>query len=235
MNADPKTLRNTRIFSHLSDSSLEQLSEKLKKRHYGDGDTIFDQNDQGETYFIIAKGEVKLLMQAPSSQTITLAILETGDSFGELALLDNAPRSASAIALGATELFILYRKDFDAVVESDIANMRAMLQSLTSIIRRTNERLGDVAMLNVHGRVAKALIQLADQHGEQTDEGLVIKRELDVTDIAGHASMYPVHVEQILANMMFDHVIMRIGSTYTLLQPDQLRDTSVRAIRTDVN
>ena len=226
MQSDLEALKSTPMFSPLSEESLAPLAMRVNHRHLEPGDILFKQGDPGKALFIMGSGELKLTVSTASGQDITLAILGPGDAFGELALLDDMPRSATATASVASDVLTLSRDDFRDAIENEPVTLRALLDGLANIIRNMNQRLADVAMLNAYGRVAKVLLELCDRSGkEQEDGSVVIERDVDVTVIAGLAGMYPVHVEQILRDHQYDHVLrIREDGRYVGHRRDVLED-----------
>jgi CRP/FNR family cyclic AMP-dependent transcriptional regulator len=209
MQSDLEALKSTPMFSPLAVRSLAPLALRLKHRHLEPGEVLFRQGDPGKALFIIRNGELKLTVSTASGQDITLAILGPGDAFGELALLDDMPRSATATTSAASDILTLSREDFRDAIENEPVTLLALLDGLANIIRNMNQRLADVAMLNAYGRVAKVLLELCDSHGKVQENGsIVIERDVDFAEIAGLAGMYPVHVEQILR----DHQYVRVLS-----------------------
>ena len=226
MQSDLEALKRTPMFSPLAEESLAPLAMRVNHRHLEPDEVLFKQGDPGRALFIIHSGELKLTVSTATGQDITLAILGPGDAFGELALLDDMPRSATATANEASVVLTLSREDFRDAIENEPVTLRALLDGLANIIRNMNQRLADVAMLNAYGRVAKVLIELCQRDGEvQEDGSVVIKRDVDFKEVAGLAGMYPVHVERILREHQYNHVLrIREDGRYIIHRLDILED-----------
>jgi CRP/FNR family cyclic AMP-dependent transcriptional regulator len=134
------------VFAGLPRRFLGRIAARLFEKGYETGDVIFHEGDLGRGLFVILEGAVAIT-RAGSRGEQTLVTLAPGASFGELALIDDLPRSATARVLSPTRLLILYRTDFEALVEGDrtvaMAVMRNLLRTLAAYVRRTNAALAD--------------------------------------------------------------------------------------------
>jgi CRP-like cAMP-binding protein len=131
----------------LGASDREALAAAAKRRRFKRDEAIFDKDDPGESLFIIDKGSVRIYLPSPQGADLTLAMLGSGDFFGDMALLDGRPRSASAAALRETETVALDRADFTAVIRSRPEAAMAVLAAVAQRLRETNEMAGDLAFL----------------------------------------------------------------------------------------
>jgi CRP/FNR family cyclic AMP-dependent transcriptional regulator len=113
-----------------------------------------------------------------------LAILGAGDFFGELALLDDSPRSATAEALETTDTLTLHREDFRRYLSSNPDFAMHVLQTMAKHIRRLNSQLSDIFFLDLSGRLARTLLRLADEHGKEANGCTTIDLSLTQTDLA---------------------------------------------------
>lgn len=224
MQSDIDALQQTKFFQDLSAEHLAQLAMHVQHRHLNAGAVIFEEGDQGNALFIVADGEVKITVKSPTQRDITLALLGPGDAFGELSLLDNSARSASATATAPTELLVVHRRDFLALVDADTVALHALLSALARMIRNMNQRLADIAMLDVHGRMAKALFSLVERNGQRTDEGMLIDREVTIDDLAGLVGMYPAQVERLMRDYQYEYLLRYENQRITLLREDAFRE-----------
>ncbi len=148
---DPKIVERIRFLQSLQllkDLSTKQVGELLTEcieRQYNPGDTIFNEGDQGNALFIINSGFVAITKKGDGGEVHTLVNLGPGTHFGELALLDTLPRSASAVAIDQSSVLILYKANFDALVSkrADIGLpiMTAVAENLARQVRRLNEQV----------------------------------------------------------------------------------------------
>ena len=225
-----EVLRQTDYFADLPDPVLESLAERIKTRHFKDGETIFAKGSTGNAIFVIASGEVKISVTSTTQQEITLALLSVGDAFGELSLLDGGQRSASAIAEAETEVLALYRDDFLSVIDSDSAVLHGLLHVLARIIRRTNQRVVDAAMLDLAGRVSKVLLDMVRRHGQEVEGGILITRELSYRDVASMSGMYTGEAEKVLSNYQYESVVERQDDGRWLIRQKDVLERSVGGV-----
>jgi len=144
---DPKILRGIPLFSLLDDQELTALAQQLDQKSYLAGQLIISAGEPGDTMFIVESGKVELFLQDSIDEHVTLSIVERGELFGELSLLDKAPRSASGIAVENTILLIVDSHDLESLVQS---HPHAALDMLSMLGKRVRD-----ANLLVHDRVAR--------------------------------------------------------------------------------
>ncbi|HEY6960052.1 MAG TPA: Crp/Fnr family transcriptional regulator, partial [Candidatus Limnocylindria bacterium] len=138
--------------------------------------------DPGGHVFLIASGTVKISVQEEDGQEVVVALARGGDVFGELALFDDGPRSATVTALTETVAYALAKSDFTAIVERNPAAMRQLLATLARRIRRSTGHIEDLVFLDLPGRVAKFLV---DQNELSGSTGIVRLTQEDVAAFVG--------------------------------------------------
>jgi CRP-like cAMP-binding protein len=220
MQTDIESIKRTRLFGDLPETSVAQLAMRLGRTHKLAGDTIFKAGDAGNCLYIIAQGDVTIAMPGPVGQEVTLALLGPGEAFGELALLDEKPRSASAEASTEVELLTLRRDDFLEIIEREPAALRSILSNLADVIRTMNQRLSDVALLNAQHRLGKVFLSLIDRDGKPVSDGVIIDRALTAADLGGLAGLHVIHVQRILQDLEYDHVVSRDEDRWLVHRPD---------------
>ncbi len=177
-------LKQIPLFTSLTAEHLADLATKLGTRNYKAGETIFHKDDPGSVLYVIKGGQVKIATASAEGDEVILAILTDGDFFGELSLLDESPRSASAIAMAPTQAMVLQRKDFVDFLTRYPEIVGDILAALSRRLRGTDSLVEDVIFLDLPARLAKRLLQLANTHGIKTQEGLEINLKLTQQDIA---------------------------------------------------
>jgi CRP/FNR family transcriptional regulator, cyclic AMP receptor protein len=189
-------LRRYPLFAKLPDTELTSLAERARTRAFKRGETLFRKDDPGTHLYVMLDGAVKIALPGEFGQEALVAIMRQGDHFGELALFDGSPRSASATALDATRAALLARDDFLAFLETHPAAVRVVLDALAKTIRRLSDRVEDLIFLDVPSRVAKYLLDLAQQDG--TD-----KLELTLTqdELAAFIGASRVSVNRVLGDL----------------------------------
>lgn len=153
-------LHECRLFASLDERILGIVAAALRPRRFRRGETIFHADDPGDALFIVTSGRVKITIPpGDGSEPAILTTIAPGGFFGELALLDGAARSATAVALVAVETQVLHRDAFDQLVDEQPALRRALFEALASEIRRLTVQLGDLHFLDLPGRLARHLLR----------------------------------------------------------------------------
>lgn len=220
--SNSEALKKTELFDNLSDAAIELLASKARRLRYEPNHVIFRQGDPGTGMYVVTGGEVRIGLEALPGEDVIPTLMGPGEAFGELALLDDQPRSASATTTLDTELLMLSRGDFLELVDSDPRVNHAVLRALAAMIRRTNDRLSDVLM-SVHSRVSKALLLLAERHGVDHEKGILIDREVTDTELAGMTSLHRIEVERILRDYQYDDLIWVEEGRIVLRHPEKLQ------------
>jgi CRP/FNR family transcriptional regulator, cyclic AMP receptor protein len=191
-------LRRTRLFSGLSEPMLRVLAERAVERSFARHGRLFYQGDPGTGLFVVASGLVKVVVTSEDGEEMVLVTLGPGEALGELSVVDGGPRSASAEALEPTVALMITRPVLLDLAARDRALTEALLQVLGGLLRRLTEQASDLVFLDLPGRVAKLLAQLAAERGTQTPEGVELDANLTQTDLAGMVGASRQSVNQIL-------------------------------------
>jgi len=147
---DPKLLRDMQFFSDLSDVELSVVAAIVKKKDFKLGDTIFKESEDGQSIYVIRRGEVKACKIAPDGELFTLTIMKDGDIFGEMSFLDGRPRSATIVAVSDIETYMMDKADFETLVDNNprviFKLMKNIVFTIHSIVRGMNSRY--IEMIN---------------------------------------------------------------------------------------
>jgi len=181
---DTSYLKQVSLFANLADEDIHELMTAAKRRAFRSGEVIFHRDDPGQVLYMIKEGKVKICIISPDGQEISLAMFGKGECFGEFALLDGLPRSADAVALEKVECYTLQRSDFHNAIMKNPKIAIQVLEALTKRLRNTDNMVEDLIFLDVYGRVAKKLLELADAHGVKTDDGVRIEVRLTQQELA---------------------------------------------------
>ena len=155
-----EALQACRLFAGLDDAGIALCASALRVRKFRRGEVIFHEGDPGDSLSIVTKGSVKILVTPEDgAEPAILTTIVPGGFFGELALLDGSPRSATAVAVGAVETFILRRDAFDRLVDDQPAIRHALLGALAKEIRRLTAQIQDLHFLDLPGRLARHLLR----------------------------------------------------------------------------
>ena len=153
-------LQNIPLFASLTEADRERLAGLLRRKSIEKQELLFRQGDEGTAFYIILQGRIKISISR-RMEKVTLAILGPGEFLGEMALLDGLPRSADAMALEESQLYVLNRKDFLSILTANENAVHAILYSLSLRLRKTDDQLAEMCFLNLSARLAKKLVAMA--------------------------------------------------------------------------
>jgi CRP/FNR family transcriptional regulator len=181
---DLEVLRKAPLFTNLDDEVFSALTSELTEVELSRGASAFHEGDQGDQLYVIVSGKIKLGRTAPDGRENLLAILGPGEVFGEMALFNPAPRTATATAVSAARLAGLRHDNLRKVIQSTPEVSIQLLRALAQRLSKTNESLADLVFSDVPGRVAKALLDLADRFGRPANDGLLVAHDLTQEELA---------------------------------------------------
>jgi CRP/FNR family transcriptional regulator, cyclic AMP receptor protein len=153
------------FFAALEPADLERLSSYVRSVQVDRGEILFRKGDPGQSLFIVVEGLIKIGVPAADGRELVLNLMRAGEVFGEIALIDGAPRSADAVAMAPSELLVVERRDFLPLVEDRPGAAMRIISLLCRRLRSTSEQVEDVAFLDVSSRLAKALLRLSPTGG----------------------------------------------------------------------
>src|SRR5919205_2462506 len=172
--AVPAQMARSPVIGTLPAAVLEQLATTMHRRLYKRGQVIFHQDDPGASVHVIETGRVKVVLAALDGEELLLRVLGAGELFGELALLDGRPRSATVIALEDTVTHVLERSTFLDFLRTEPDAALDLCRALAELIRRLTEQVEDLALLDVPRRLERKLLELADAYGQPGPQGTLI-------------------------------------------------------------
>ncbi len=210
-------LKNVPFFRRLSKNEATSLAGRLIVRKFGSGQIVFHLGDPAGLLYIITSGKVKISHASSEGQEAVLAILGEGDFFGELALLDDSPRSATAEAIEPTETLTLHRDDFLDFLDNNPVFARHVLHILAVRIRHLNSQISDIFFLDLPARLARTLLFLAQQHGKQVNKGVRIDLSLTQTDLAEMTGATRVSINKALGRFRRSKWVQVDGRQLTIL------------------
>ena len=219
-------LRRVPLFDSLGDDEINALAELAFSRKFDKGQLIILADESGDTLFIIRKGRVKVSLIHEDGREFILSMLGEGEVFGELALLDDQPRSANVSALEETDLLMLRRTDFLQLVQGIPQIAVALLEELASRLRRTDEQVGGLALLTVHNRVAKTILRLAADRGVKSAAGIRIEERPTHQQLANMAGTTRETVTRALGQLEKDGYIICKGKEILILPDDSDLDVA---------
>ena len=181
-------LRNVPIFSDLKDNDLNIIADKMVSRSYDKGKMILLEQSQGETFFIIKSGAVKVTRQSDDGREVILAILGESDFFGEMSLLDGEGRSANIVSNEDSEVLTLSRSDFLDCLETYPKIAIALLEELAIRLRKSDQHIESLSLSDSEHRIAITLIRFAQELGTIKKGEVTIKNlpfQQDIANMAG--------------------------------------------------
>ncbi len=156
-----ESLRSIPLFSSVSDEDLTSLASLLIERRFPKDKTIVEESLPGDYMYVIAEGRVKVTKLSGDGREKILEFLDSGAFFGEMSLLDSAPRSASVTTLAETRVWALARKDFLSLLRKSPDLAMAVIQELTQRLRNENEQASSLSFQRVKDRTMGLLVRLA--------------------------------------------------------------------------
>ena len=170
----PNPVTGHSLLAHLETEELAKLSRFARTEHYPKGAVIFRKGEPGTSMMTVAEGRIKISASSRDGKEAVLAVLAKGDVLGEMAILDGGPRSADATALEPTELVVIDQRDFIPFLERNPKIAVRLLRLLSERLRRTSEQVEDRSFLSLSARLAKTLLDLADEDGLPVPEGIKV-------------------------------------------------------------
>jgi CRP/FNR family cyclic AMP-dependent transcriptional regulator len=171
MAVEIETLRQITLFEGLSPEVLQYVAERARQRTYRADEIIVHQDDPGETFYIVLQGTVKISSTLPDGNEVFLALLATGDTFGEISLIDTGGRSADVVTQEETTLVSISRPTFDYLLDNSPTFSRNLMRVLARRLRLANVRIQAHCTLDVYGLVARQILEFADLYGKELTNG----------------------------------------------------------------
>jgi CRP-like cAMP-binding protein len=174
LNANTIIARNS-LFRGLPEPTIAQIAALASRRTCKADSVVFMRGDPGDALYGVVTGRVRISTSGAGGKEVFLNIMEPGDAFGEIALLDGQPRTAAATTIAPTELMIIRREDFLALVKREPQLAVHLIELLCKRVRWTSEQSEDSSLLSVPARLAKRLLSLASSHGRKSAAGAQVK------------------------------------------------------------
>jgi CRP/FNR family transcriptional regulator, cyclic AMP receptor protein len=211
------------IFANLTANELTNLVRDFTRREFSAGDSIFQQGDSGEVLYLIELGQVRIFVQGRDGQELSVILHGPGDIFGEMALIDKLPRSASAVVTEAAVVYALTRDSFEEHTRRSPQLAHNFMTALSLRLRYSSEMVGNLALLDVSSRLARKLLDLAQTHGQPDGHGLKIDQALTQSELASLIGTTRESINKALGNFKKQNLIKVEQGTYTLLDPEALK------------
>jgi CRP/FNR family cyclic AMP-dependent transcriptional regulator len=190
-------LPNIPLFSDLEETEASALAGKMVMRHYPRNTIIISEGDHSDSLYCILSGRVKVFLNDEEGKEVILNDEGPGDYFGELALLDSGPRSASVVTLEDCKMAVISKADFEEFLSLHRDATRKIMRGLVKRLRALTDNVRSLALMDVYGRVARVLLELAVEEGD----ALVIRETLTQQDIASRVGASREMVSRILKEL----------------------------------
>ena len=216
-------LSRTPLFGALDEEGASALRGEMHSIEITRGERLFGEGDVGDKLYVVLEGKIKLTRTAADGRENLLSVIGPGEMFGELSLFDPRPRTQTATALTDTRLGALDHQALRDWVTDRPDMALHLLRALAQRLRRTNEVMTDLVFTDVPGRVAKALLDLADRFGLQRPDGLQVNHDLTQEELAQLVGASRETVNKALADFVGRGWIQLSAKSVLLVDPERLR------------
>jgi CRP-like cAMP-binding protein len=223
--ADPELLAKLELFADMSSEVLVKLAALMRPRRYARDEVIYLRGDPGTAFYVIVSGKVKITLTSPDGKELILRRLGPSDFHGELALLDDEPRSADAVATEPSVLLVLQRATFRQFLSDHPGVATKLLATVSQYLRRNAELIQDATFLDVPARLARILLELAGSQGatELPPPGAVIPDRLKQSELASLVGATRESINKWLGSFEKQGLIRYDKGQITLLRPSGLK------------
>ena len=208
----PAVLRTVPLFASFPEEQLRTLATVVSRRSATRGSIIIAAGDPTDSLYIVLSGRFKVMMSDAEGKEVILSILSGGEFFGEMGLIDDAPRSASVVAIEPCELLVITRRDFKRCMAENSEMAMAVMRGLVRRLREADRKIGSLALLDVYGRVARLLLDMA----ETVDGQRMVTKRLPKQDIAKMIGASREMVSRVMKDLQTGGYIEMRGSTIVL-------------------
>lgn len=218
------------LFAGLEADLLRRLAGLSETMTLARGDVLFYQGDEGDALYGIFDGSIRISLTSPDGKEFTINLMENGDVFGEIALLDGLSRTADARAGRDSRLMRIPRRAFLDLMDQEPRLMRHVIDMLCERIRVTTGEMTDVAFLDLRARLAKRLLDLSLSHGVEEGMGIRIGLTLTQTDVAQMLGVTREAVNKQIQTLVRSGLISMERGTITILARPKLSDIATAGL-----
>jgi len=196
------SLRRCALFAHAGDDALRALADGMRSRQFRRGEVVFHEGDAGDSLQVVTSGSVKIVLSSRGGEEAIIATLHPGEFFGELALLDGAPRSTTATAIEPTETLSLSRDAFLELLRRDPQIVEALLVSLAEVVRRLTGHVEELHFVDLPGRLAKLIARLGREQSPQGSGRVELTWPYTQSDLAAMVGGTRQSVNRVLSDLV---------------------------------
>jgi CRP-like cAMP-binding protein len=219
-------LARSPLFHGIDDDELTRIAGTMARRRFRKGEVIFHAGDPGDSLHVVVEGRVKITRESSDGDEAIVVILSPGDAFGELVLLDGAPRSASATAMEPTETMTMPRSAFAQLVDGASPFRWQLLTGIAQRVRRLTDQLAEVHFLDLAGRLALQLTRLAEEAMPGAKQDIRLSRTLTQSDLAAMVGGTRQRVNQILGDFADEGLVSMDSAGLVIRDVERLRRRS---------
>ncbi|WP_028543566.1 Crp/Fnr family transcriptional regulator [Paenibacillus taiwanensis] len=209
-------LKRVPLFADMTDDQLNIVFSITSRHEFAAQTVLFKQGDPGNTFYIIIRGSVKVFTSNKEGQQKILDVFQAGDCFGELALIDGKPRSATAESLEETVLLTVTNESFHLLLRAHYDIAKKVMVQLCSRLRATNVDVYDLTFLDPSARIVKNIVRNAQLHGRRVGDKIVICSEFDRNSMSGLAGVDLLVLDEVLRELEHQRILTLGRKEYTL-------------------
>jgi len=205
-------LKAVPLFASVPEDQLRMLTTVVTRKSAPRSTTIMAGGDPTDSLYIVLSGRLKVMMSDAEGKEVILSILTAGEFFGEMGLIDDEPRSATVVTIEPCELLSIAKRDFKKCMAENFEMSMAVMRGLVKRLREADRKIGSLALLDVYGRVARLLLDMA----ETVDGEKVVTKRLPKQDIAKMIGASREMVSRVMKDLQMGGYIEVRGSTIVL-------------------
>lgn len=196
-----KNLQAVPLFKNLSAEDLEKISQYASTRSFPKNTVVINEGDDTDSLYLIDKGSVKVYLSDNNGKEVIINTLETGEYFGELAILSSGKRSASVMTLENTTLSLINKNNFKNLLLNQPTIAYVLIENLAQRVRELTENIKSLALQDVYGRVVKTLLSLSEPIQLENSDKRVIRKRITQQEIASRVGSSREMVARILKDL----------------------------------
>lgn len=223
-------LRQVSLFSDLADKDLRDLESVVRERSFRKNEVIFHAQEPGNALFVIKRGRVKISMDDKGGREIILRILEAGDFFGEMSLLDGEPRSAKVSSLDLCQALILSREEFLRFIPRHPGVVLKMLTTLSRRLRKADEKISRLVFADAYEKVASVLMEIVEERKIPLNIGTEIPISFTRKELADQVGLSRETLTRVLADFQRAGVVRVEGRSVAVVNPVKLKHEATRSV-----
>lgn len=216
-------LRGVELLNGLSSEDLVKAAQTCQIVRFRRAERIFTESQPGACLYVVMGGRVKIFGSSAQGRSKTFAYLEPGDFFGEMSLIDEEVRSASASALEDSVLIMLKAEDYRKLMLARPAMALSVLKTLSGRLRKANKEIEALSFNNVLGRIAQILLDLGERYGKNLESGIRIEMQLSHKELAEMAGTAREVISRVISRFKRMGCIQFADNKFTITDREKLK------------